>query len=66
MDRHAAPVLEKLARLCTRKQLARLLQGCQGYAHCLASNRYSSHVLQVRLCLLLGPYLHVATSRHVR
>lgn len=47
MDRHAAPVLEKLARLCTRKQLARLLKGCQGYAHCLASNRYSSHVLQV-------------------
>ena len=50
MDRHAAPVLEKLARLCTRKQLARLLGGCQGYAYCLASNRYSSHVLQVRAC----------------
>ena len=47
MDRHAAPVLEKLARLCTRRQLARLLTGCQGYAHALASNRYSSHVLQV-------------------
>lgn len=47
MDRHAAPVMEKVARLCNRTQLASLLQGCLGYAYCLATNRYSSHVLQV-------------------
>lgn len=54
MDRHAAPVLEKLARLCTRKQLARLLESCLGYATSLASNRCSSHVLQTFLSLA-GP-----------
>ena len=47
MDRHAAPVIEKLARLSSRSQLARLLDGCAGYAQCLATNRYSSHVLEV-------------------
>lgn len=56
MDRHAAPLLEKLARLCTRKQLARLLEGCLGYAASLASNRYSSHVLQTLLSLA-GPMI---------
>lgn len=56
MDRHAAPTLEKVARLCTRKQLAHLLHGCLGYAACLASNRYSSHVLQTFLSLT-GPML---------
>ncbi len=56
MDRHAAPVLEKLARLCTRKQLACLFEGCLGYAASLASNRYSSHVMQTFLSLA-GPMI---------
>lgn len=47
MDRHAAPIMEKLARLCSRAQLARLLGACGGYVHAMATNRYSSHVLQV-------------------
>ncbi|CAM9959321.1 unnamed protein product, partial [Phaeothamnion confervicola] len=53
-EKNGSVVVEKLARQLAPRQLRRMLSRCRGYMLSLATNRYSSHVLQTLLSLV-GP-----------
>ena len=51
-DKTCSHVMEKLIRRATCRQARGILSGCAGYFAFLATNRYSSHVLQTLLHLI--------------
>ena len=51
-DKSCSHVMEKLIRRATCRQVRGILSGCAGYFAFLATNRYSSHVLQTTLLLI--------------